>query len=1137
MRAGDDLTGECDARTRVRRTVAHNVPGPYTPGVTDGAGGRPSTATVLFTDLAGSTDLRRALGDDQADELRRRHDETITAAAAEHLGEVVKGTGDGLMVVFPAAAQAVAGAVAVQRAIHRLNRTLPAPLAVRVGLSAGDVAWEGSDCFGTPVVEAARLCNAAREGQILASEVVRLLAGSRGTHRLEPVGTLDLKGLGEINAYEVGWDAGPDAAAPLPGALAPHETLPLIGRVDERDALREAWKRTLAGTPHVVLIAGEPGVGKTRLAAELGRGVHADGANVLFGRCDEALGVPYQPFAEATATYAAGCADDVLLAELGTCGGELARLVPALRARFPGLPEPIRADAETERFRLFEAVTGFLTALSTSSPTVLILDDLHWAARPTLLLLRHVIRQRSAGRLLIVGTYRDTDLGRGHPLSEILADLRREPDVERIVLHGLAEEEVVELVATAAGHELDAATTRFACDIHAETEGNPFFVGQVLRHMVETGAVQNEAGRWVVDRRRAGGIPEGVREVIGKRLSQLGPDANEVLSVAAVIGREFDNRLLTDASGLEAERVLDALEEAEATRLILPLAGREGRRTFAHALVRSTLYQEIATTRRLRIHRRVAQALEQRASRGVPCLEELAHHSCESAALGDIDAALRWTRAAAQAAMTRLAYEEAASQFERALGVLDPDEPEHLAALASMRVGLATALRAAGSNAASRETALAAAAEARAAGRPDILLDAALVIAGDRGWSEAGLVDHALVELLEHGLATIEPGDSPLRAMALARLASELYFLEAESERREALTAEAVSMAERCGDTEAKAFVLGCALWGGWVPGNAAERVARGREILELGRSAGNLVHELTGTMWMLNSSIELGDSEQFRRCLAREVEIAQQLRRPEWLWAAGVHRGAEALMRASFEEAAELIEEAFQIGQQLASETVMQMYGVGQFALARARGGLEPLVPLLQAMVEQFPLIPAWRCGLAFLYRELGLAAEAREQFDHFAADGFRAIPLDANWKVGISILASVAAMTHDADHAEQLYDLLLPHADTMIIAGMPADLLGFVHGPLVLLAATLGRWDDAEAHHLAGRAANQRTGCRSWFVYSELEWARLLAGRGDAGDAARVRTILEPCARDAERYGMPRVVAMAETLLADAS
>jgi tetratricopeptide (TPR) repeat protein len=1089
---------------------------------------------VLFTDLARSTDIRRELGDDRADQLRRRHDDAIRAAAAEHLGEAVKSTGDGLMVVFPAAAEGVAGAVAIQRAISRLNRDLAAPLGVRVGMSAGDVSWEGDDCFGTPVVEAARLCDASREGQILVSEVVRLLAGSRGGHRLEPAGTLQLKGIGDFTAYEVAWDPGPTTSAPLPPALSTNETLPLIGRVDERDALTSAWKHALEGVPQTALIAGEPGVGKTRLAAELARRVHGEGALVLFGRCDEEVSVPYQPFAEAIATYAASCDDDVLRAQLGTSGGDLARLVPALTTRLPGLPEPMRADPETERYRLFEAVTALLSAVASDAPVLLVVDDLHWAARPTLLLLRHVVRQRAVGGLMVIATYRDTDLGRGHPLSEALADLRREPDVARVLLRGLDEAEVVEMMTTAAGHDLEGEALQLAHAVHAETEGNPFFVGQVLRHLAETGAIRVEDGRWVIGDRQRMGIPEGVREVIGKRLSQLGADTNDVLSVAAVIGREFDNRLLTEASGLDPDRVLDALEEAEAGRLVVALAEHHDRRTFAHALVRSTLYEEIPTTRRLRIHRRVAEALATRAERGVPCLEELAHHSCEAAALGDIDSALRWSRAAAQAALDRLAYEEAASHYERALSVLDPDDPGQCAERAALRIELGRALRASGLHDPSREAALAAADDARAAARPDLLIRASLVIAGDRGWSEAGQVDQTLVELLEEGLAALPDEDSSLRAMASARLAGELYFLTSEASRRQQLTDAAVAMAERIGDPATSAFVLSCAVWGGWVPGSERDGLARAQEIVELGRSTGNRLHELGGTIWVVSTLAQVGDGEALRAAVARCCELAEELRRPEFLWMSTVHRAAVALMEARLDDAAALMDEAVQLGQPLGSDTVMQMYGVGQLALGRSRGGIELLLPIVEANVEQFPLIPAWRCALAFAYRELDMLDAAREQFEVLAVDDFGGMPRDANWMVGMLIAAAVCSSLADRDRAAVLYDLLLPHAESIVIAGLPAEIFGSVHAPLAQLAATLGRWDVAEAHHAADEAKTRAMGNRLWQITNGWEWARLVAARDRGGDTSHARGLLEAMATAADEVGMTRTAARARELLA---
>jgi tetratricopeptide (TPR) repeat protein len=1087
---------------------------------------------VLFTDVVGSTDVRRSLGDDRADALRRRHDDAIRAAAAEHLGEVVKGTGDGLMLVFPAATQGVAGAVAIQRAVHNLNRALPAPLAVRVGISAGDVAWEGDDCYGTPVVEAARLCDAAEAGQILATEIVRLLVGSRGDHRLEPIGLRSLKGLGEVAVHAVAWDAAADLGLPLPTPLLATETLPLIGRVDEREVLSTAWKRTLDGSPQVALIAGEPGVGKTRLAADAARAVHAEGAAVLFGRSDEELGVAYQPFVEAIAAYAAACDPDALRTQLAG-SGELARLVPSLAQRFD-LAEPTRADPETERYRLFEAVTALLAAIATSNPTLLVLDDLHWADKATLLLLRHLVRHREEHPLMVVATYRDTDLGRGHPLAEVLADLRREPDLERVVLRGLTESDVLELVETAAGHELDEPTQQLARAIHVETEGNPFFVGQLLRHLVETGGVRVEDGRWVVDRQRLGGIPEGVREVIGKRLSNLQPETNELLAVAAVIGREFDPALLIEASGVDSDGVLDALEEAEGSRLVVPLSGRDDRRSFAHALVRSTLYEEIPTTRRLRIHRRVVDALETRADRGMPCLSELAHHACEAAALGDVDRALRWTRAAADDAVARVAYDEAAALYERVLAVFDPDDPAHRARRGAVLISLSRMLAAAGYGERAHAMALDAAALARAVGSAELLVDAGLVLGGDRSWGEAGAVDREVVEILEEGLAGLGREDSALAARGKARLASELYFLVPEAERRRALSEDAQAMAERIGDPDTLAYVLSCSVWGGWIPGSILERKRRSAAIIELATRSGNLRNLVEGMVWQVVCDSELGDGDAMRQGIARERALAAEIHQPQWEWVAAVHEGAVALMDARFDDAARLSDEALQIGQQLASETVAMFYGVQQFALARARGGLEDMVPLVQMMVDQYPLIPSWRCALAYLYRDLGRREDARREYEHLVVDDFQAIPLDANWQVGMSILAAVCEMLDDVDRAGRLYELLRPVADSMVLGGNPADVLGSGHLPLMLLAVTRGDWDLAAHHRDASLAANDRAGCLTWRIYTELEWGRLLVDRGGPSRAAEARDVLAACRLQAAEVGMTRIVGIVDDLLA---
>ncbi len=1097
--------------------------------MTTGAGeaGRPATATVLFTDLVGSTALRQAVGDDAADELRRSHDRVLRDAVAAHGGREVKGTGDGLMIVFDSAVEAVAAAEAMQRGVERLTRRAPAPVSIRVGLSAGDVVWEGDDCFGTPVVEARRLCDSAEGAQILVGDVVRVLAGSRGGHDFRPVGALELKGLtAPVPAAEVAWQVG-DHAVPLPSPLAGSETIGLVGRVDEMERLWTAWKHARSGDKRLVLLSGEPGVGKTRLAAELARRADAEGAAVLFGRCDDDLAVPYQPFVEALRTYVSVCAPADLEVQVGSHGGDVARLVPELAERVTGLADPLHADPETERYRLFEAVDAFLEGAAASVPVVLLLDDLHWAAKPTLLMLRHLVRAGNEASLLVVGTYRDTELDRRHPLAEMLADLRRDETVERMALRGLDEGEVTAFVEAAADQPLSPEVAELAHAVYAETEGNPFFVGQVLRHLVESGAVVLEDGRWVrtatADRI---GIPEGVREVISRRLATLDDESNAVLAVAAVIGRDFDAELLTEATEVGAERVLDACSRPPRRGVSSKRRRGAARFTFVHALVRSTLYDEIPTTRRLRLHRRVAQALEPRAAGDESVLPSLARHYCEAAALGETEKAIRYATQAAEQAHANLAYEEAADLYERALAVLEPRSQDERAHRGDLLIQLATAHAAAGDRGASRVAAFEAVQNGRDVGRPDLLADAAISMGGIRVWSEAGAVDEGLVALCEEALDALPPGDSAGRAMVAARLAGELYFLPEASDRRRALTDDAVAMARRLDDPAVLAFVLGSAHWGMWVPGTARERLAIAEEILQLGRAAGDRELQFSGAQWAFSDLMEMGETERADEMLTTEMTIAAELNRPDLLWIAGVHRCTRVLMDGRYDDGAELADEALAFGQAAHIETALQMYGVAQIDIARARGGLEALEPLVAGMVEQYPLLPAWRTGLIYLYAMLDRPDDVREQVEILAADDFADLPTDANWGIAIALLTLGCAVVGDQKRAARLYEMLLPYGDYCVIAGLPAISDGSVELWLALAAGTTDRWDFADEHFARAMERNAESGARAWTVHGKYEYAALLVRRSHETDEPRLGGLLRECLAGATEMGMTRVI-----------
>ena len=575
----------------------------------------PAVVTVLFTDMVGSTETLVRLGDDAAEELRLRQVNLLRAAVAAEGGSEVKNLGDGLMVVFASPLAALRCAVAIQQGIDRDNREAGTHVQMRVGLHAGEPLRHADDYFGTPVVVAKRLCDRAQGSQILASALVRGLVGNRGGFAFRDRGALVLKGLDEpVPTFEVCWTAAPDETgspqdgdqAGSPGSFSvplPHFLTDVgrifVGRDGEVARLEQLWKEVPAGDRRVALLAGEPGVGKTRLAAEMARRAHCGGAVILAGRCDEELGVPYQPFVEALRHFADHVPPGHLRRCLGRYGGELGRLVPELIEQAPGLPAPLRSDPETERYRLFDAVAAWLAATSAEAPLLVVLDDLQWATRPTVLLLRHVVQSAEPMRLLLLGTYRDSELAHDHPMIELMADLHRQGGAQRLVLSGLDGTAVAGFVEQAAGRTLDQDGVALAHAIHAETDGNPFFVREVLRHLSETGAVEQREEGWVTCRPFGElGIPEGVRDVVGRRLAHLSKDANRMLRVAAVMGVEFDLPVLQSADILDEDDLVWALEEATAARLVIEVAGTAPRYRFAHALVRDTLYAGLSAARR-----------------------------------------------------------------------------------------------------------------------------------------------------------------------------------------------------------------------------------------------------------------------------------------------------------------------------------------------------------------------------------------------------------------------------------------------------------------------------------------------------------------------------------------------------------
>ena len=1095
------------------------------------AAGRRSTEIVLFTDLVGSTELRAGLGEDAAEDLRRTHDRLVGEAITASGGRLVKNLGDGVMATFSGASDAVRAAVGIQQAIDRHNRSgvAGAPLPVRIGISAGDVTIEDGDCFGTPVIEAARLCAVAAGGQILVSEVVRWLAGSTGGHRFMSVGALELKGLpAALPTCEVSWEPQPDTAIPMPPLLSGVGRV-FVGRDDELERLGQSWKETVAGERRVALLAGEPGIGKTRLAAELAGQVRQSGGLVLAGRCDEDLGVPFQPFVEALRHYVVHAADH----RLGRHSGELTRLLPDLGQFVGGLAEPLRSDPETERYRLFDAVAAWLLDVADERPLLLVLDDLHWAAKPTLLLLRHVLRTPGL-RLMVVATYRDSDIGRGHPMSDFLADLRREAGIDRLSLMGLDTPAVTAFIEAVAGHSLeDEEEQALPGVVWRETEGNPFFVSEVLRHLTETEAIEQRAGRWVLTSALDElGIPEGVRDVVGRRLSRLPESTNRVLSVASVVGLEFEPAVVERAGDVKDEGLLAALEEAAAVRLLTEVPGARYR--FAHALVRATLYDELSGPRRVAIHRRVAETIETLHAGDLDdYLPALAHHWARaSAPVAEATRAVDYAVRAGDRALAQLAHDEAATYYRQAIELVDAARGSDAdVRRGELLISLGEAQRRAG-DAAYRETLLEAARLAEAREDVDALARAAL--ANHRGvlWSSVGFVDRDRVAVLESALQAIGDGDSAARARMLANLALELIWAD-ERERRVRLSDEALAIARRVDDPATLAHVLVNRFYAIAAPGTLADRLADATELVALSERLGDPVIAARASSVRFRSAIEAGDAAEADRCVASCERLAAELNQPGLRWLAMMHRAGRELQVGRISEAARLAGEAAELGRLAGHSDTDVLYPYQRCLIGFELGRITDVV---DALAELRPrsggVAPVVTSMLALAWAELDEPIKASSAFEELAASAFVDMRVDSTWLVGITNAAMTCAYLRDTSRASVLSGMLEPYADQMPVSGlgMPG---GSVSHYLGLLATTLERYDEAEGRFRAAAETHTRIGAPTWLARTELEWARLLLRRDRPGDRTQAREFLGRALDAAHLLDLATVARRAAALL----
>ena len=1044
---------------------------------------------ILFTDLVGSTTMYDRLGDVEAERIRREHFALLRHQLLLHGGTEVKNAGDGLMVVFPSAVRAVDAACAMQRAAAARNLSSGGHQAdIRIGINVGEPLQDERDYFGIAVNTSRRLCDAAPANEIYVSSLVRALVAPRSATTFVALGALELKGLVDpVDAFAVDWRRDERGAVhEMPSFLRARTDADFVGRDPELDLLRTAWKRTVAGERICMLLSGEPGIGKTRIAGELARIAEEDGV-VLGGQCDPELVSPFQPFVASLAPAVDGTPSPAIERALAD-NPESGRLF-----RHGGAAD-WREDGGGAL--VMNGLIAVLDAAAASAPLLLVLDDMHWADEASVAFLRHLLRATIPRRVLVVITYRDTDIARDLPFSNLLADLRSAQTVERIALRGLAAQAIEEILgATNDDDQLIALARR----IENETEGNPFFVRELITHLVETGALHDVAGRWsVVAPPEELGVPEGVREVVGRRLTRLSPRCNEVLAVAAVVGRGFSLRTLAAVTQTKPLDVLEALEEAVTARLVVADDAGPESFSFSHALVRHTLYQELSTVRRLRLHNQVADVMQKA---GGPPLE-IAHHYLEAGMAADPDHAAAWALLACHIIYNFLGGEvDGAAVAGRALELLDaaesPSEWLRFDLLVTRADALYTARRWQEADGLMRDAITVA----------NRLLDPAryaraiTVMARSSG---AG-------ELTTRAAALLDQAPDGTPPVAFVRMKGALALgRNWPQEDVAALLDEARAL----GDPEAITYAVvahGDALM---AQGRYAE--ARALFLDQIERAAAIEAVAIV-PFWnrLINTALGLGDRAEATRYFA-ELRTSRFGALYDVLAQTGLLDALLAVIEGRLDDA-----EAAAM-QRLAQDTLAAS-GVGPILIvvARERDQTQEMLALLDGIEITEHAVVAARCLFVAEAGEHDRALGGAPSVADLA-------PGHSETAVALALLAELAYLTGDRDLAGQVATALAPWRGVMVLNRLYVH-LGAASYYLGLCEATLGRFEEAERSLRDAIGANDAAGAALWATQARVRLAQLLADRARPDEATALAREASTVARDLR---LPRLERLAQAL-----
>ena len=895
---------------------------------------------------------------------------------------------------------------------------------------------------------------------------------------------------------------------------------PLVGRVRELQELCDAFEDAGRGRGGVHLVLGDPGVGKTRLAAALAAYADAGGARVIWTRGWGRAAPPYWPWVEVVRGLVQDLDGATLRRELGSAADQLLRLAPELAERLPAPrvpPDEDDDDLDVSRFLLFDALVALLRVRSSTGPVVVLMDDLQAVDEGSLVALDFVSRMlRDDAAVLLVVTMHERVPHRTPDAQMALQNVVRSG--RRLVLGGLSREDIGSLIELTSGVP---AAPGLVDAVHAATEGNPFFAREVVALLLADGRLDDPPDELP--------LPDGVRETIRRRLEPLDESQFATLELASIIGRTFALATLEAASPLDRDSVLDALDAAALLGLVVPVAGSLGEYRFGHGLIRDTLLTGMPVAARMSGHRTVGEALEQVYRGAIDThLPELAHHFLSAAPRGEIGKAVDYAERAADRLLHTLAYEQAADLYARALEVLERLEAD-VPRRARLLLGLGTAQSRAG-RATSRATFEAAVTAARAIEADDVLARAALGFAPFA--LTPGYVDEPHVALLGEVLERTGDADPPLRVRLLGALAVALYWSD-NAERRTDLAREALEIARELGEDATLAIAVCSAQLATSGPDRTEQGLAWLEELFALSDRHGETVMSLAARSRHVDVLLELDDIAGADTATETLERLAREARDPRAAAFARLHRTRRAAIEGRLAEAKRVLDEVAVDAADLVGSTIPITVASQSVVLTWVQHGPREIGEVVRAYAAGAPAMPIWRAGLAAALADAGRREEALLEFDRLAADDFAALPRDTLWLAAMTLLTEAALALELPDQALVLHAKLAPFAGRNAVLPTVA-FLGPVDLWLGILAGVAGRDVQALEHFAAARTRALRDGARTAVTRAAIEEAAVLLRDGGNAARARAQELLTRAAGEAEDMGLPRHAQRVEALRA---